>query len=41
MQNNLDYFQAIADLEGAIGADLWPDERHEHGPEYQHHRQSL
>jgi cobalt-zinc-cadmium efflux system outer membrane protein len=27
------YFQAIADLEGAIGADLWPDERHEHGHE--------
>ena len=26
------YFQAIADLEGAISADLWPDERHEHGP---------
>lgn len=26
------YFQAIADLEGAIGADLWPDERHEHEP---------
>ena len=24
-----DYFVAIADLEGAIGADLWPDERHE------------
>lgn len=30
------YFQAIADLEGAIGADLWPDERHEHGPEPVH-----
>lgn len=25
------YFQAIADLEGAIGADLWPEEQHEHG----------
>jgi cobalt-zinc-cadmium efflux system outer membrane protein len=25
------YFEAIADLEGAIGADLWPDEREEHG----------
>lgn len=24
------YFQAVAKLEGAIGADLWPEERHEH-----------
>ena len=29
-----DYFQAIADLEAAIGTDLWPDERHDaHNPE--------
>lgn len=26
----VDYFQAVADLEAAIGADLWPEERHEH-----------
>lgn len=24
------YFRAVAKLEGAIGADLWPEERHEH-----------
>lgn len=24
------YFQAIADLEGTIGTDLWPEEHHEH-----------
>ena len=24
------YFQAVADLEGSIGSDLWPDERHDH-----------
>lgn len=28
-----DYFQAVADLEASIGADLWPDERHEHAAE--------
>lgn len=25
-----DYFRAVANLEGVIGADLWPEERHEH-----------
>ena len=26
----VDYFQAVADLEGSIGTDLWPQERREH-----------
>ncbi|ACY16809.1 outer membrane efflux protein [Haliangium ochraceum DSM 14365] len=31
-----DYFDAVAELEAAIGADLWPDEQHEHGPSEEH-----
>lgn len=31
----VDYFQAVADLEAAIGTDLWPEERHAHAPSVQ------
>jgi len=28
-----DYFAAVGSLEAEVGAELWPEDRHEHGQE--------